>query len=62
MGKKKKVKNKRPSKKWEKYKIESGKLVRGKTCPRCGAGHFLADHGDRYYCGSCHYLEVKDKK
>lgn len=61
MGKKKKPKNKKPSKKWEKYKVEAGKLAKAKTCPRCRI-HFLADHKDRWYCGSCHYVEIKEKK
>jgi small subunit ribosomal protein S27Ae len=25
-----------------------------KTCPFCGAGIFMAQHWDRYYCGHCH--------
>jgi len=25
-----------------------------KTCPSCGPGIFMAQHWDRYYCGSCH--------
>lgn len=61
MGKKKKPKNKKPSKKWEKYKVELGKLVRSKMCPRC-KGNFLGDYGNRYYCGSCHYMEIKKKE
>jgi len=58
---KKKVKNKVPSKKWEKYKLEGDKLVKSKMCPRC-KGNFLADHKDRLYCGSCHYVEIKKKE
>lgn len=54
---KKKNKNKIPSKKYAKYKIESGKIKRGKTCPKCGSGTFLAEHKDRVYCGACHYME-----
>lgn len=59
MTKKKKAKNKRPSKKYSKYKIEGSKLVRAKTCPKCGEDVFLAQHRDRYYCGKCHYVEIK---
>ncbi|NQE05843.1 30S ribosomal protein S27ae [ANME-1 cluster archaeon GoMg1] len=34
-----------------------------KTCPRCGAGVFLAEHKDRYACGKCGYTEfIKAKK
>jgi small subunit ribosomal protein S27Ae len=34
---------------------------RRKTCPRCGAGVFLAEHKDRYSCGKCGYTEFKKK-
>ena len=56
---KKQIKNKRPSKKYQKYKIEGNKVIRSKTCPKCGPGVFLGEHKDRYYCGSCHYTEIK---
>ena len=59
---KKQVKNKRPSKAWEKYKVEGDKLVRSKTCIKCGPGYFLAEHKDRSYCGKCGYTEFKSKK
>lgn len=59
---KKKVKNKIPSKKYSKYKLESGKLKRAKFCPKCGPSSFLAQHKDRLYCGSCHYVEFLSKK
>ncbi len=32
-----------------------------KTCPRCGAGVFLAEHKDRYACGKCGYTEFRRK-
>jgi len=56
---KKKVKNKTPSKKWTKYKIEGNKISKGRSCPKCGEGVFFAAHKDRLYCGKCHYMEVK---
>ena len=59
MAKGKKVKNKTPSKKYLKYKLESGKLQRSKTCPKCGAGIFLAQHKGRLYCGNCHYTSFE---
>ena len=59
MTKSKKPKNKVSSKKYSKYKVEGNKLVRAKTCPKCGAGVFLAEHKDRYHCGKCHYVEIK---
>ncbi|CDO94046.1 unnamed protein product [Kluyveromyces dobzhanskii CBS 2104] len=38
------------------YKVDDeGKVAKlRKECPNCGAGIFLANHGDRYYCGKCH--------
>ena len=59
MAKRKKPKNKIPSKKYEKYTTEGDKLSKKKNCPKCGAGIFLAEHKDRFYCGKCHYLEIK---
>ncbi|MBS3150384.1 30S ribosomal protein S27ae [Candidatus Woesearchaeota archaeon] len=58
MAKKKKPKNKSPSKKSAKYKLEGSSLVRGRTCPKCGPGVFLGKHKDRLYCGKCHYVEM----
>ncbi len=61
MAKKKKVKNKVPSKRYTKYKIEANRLIRGKTCPKCGPATFLAIHKDRITCGSCGYCEFTKK-
>ena len=48
------------SKKWEKYEIKEGKIVRkNKVCPKCGNGVFMAEHKDRISCGKCHYTEFK---
>ena len=55
---KRKTKNKNPSKKYKKYKVEGSKLVKAKSCPKCGEGTFLGKHKDRYFCGQCHYLEI----
>lgn len=50
-----------PAKK-EAYKIgksyENGKS-KNKTCPKCGAGVFMANHKDRDACGKCGYTEKK---
>lgn len=54
---KKPHKNKPTSKKYTKYKIEGDKIIREKTCPRCGAGVFLMKAKNRLYCGKCHYTE-----
>ena len=37
---------------------ESGKLKK-KTCPKCGAGVFMAEHKNRIACGKCGYTEFK---
>ncbi|MEK6820375.1 MAG: hypothetical protein AABX71_01570 [Nanoarchaeota archaeon] len=54
---KKPHKNKPASQRWKKYKIDAGKIVRDKYCPRCGAGIFLMKAKNRLYCGKCHYTE-----
>ena len=56
---KKQTKNKVPSEKWKKYKIENNQIIRSLTCPKCGPAKFLAKHKDRLYCGTCHYMEKK---
>lgn len=61
MAKKKKAKNKKPSKKWTKYSIKDGKLERKPSCPKCGASIFMAEHKDRLYCGKCQFTEFKKK-
>jgi len=59
---KKPHKNKPTSKKYTKYKIEGGKLVKERFCPRCGPGIFLMNSNGRLYCGKCHYSEFASKK
>ncbi len=57
-GKDKKVapkKKKEGSKLWTLY--ESGSVKR-KSCPKCGAGVFMAQHKNRTVCGKCAYVEV----
>lgn len=58
---KKPHKNKPTGKKYKHYVIEGNKLKKGKSCPRCGQGVFLAVHKDRLYCGKCHYTEFTAK-
>lgn len=58
---KKKHTNKKPSKKYAKYKVEGEKLVKARSCPRCGPGIFLSVGKGRAYCGRCHFTEF-DKK
>ncbi|MBS3125962.1 30S ribosomal protein S27ae [Candidatus Woesearchaeota archaeon] len=63
MADKKEEKKKAPAKKlgkgrWSMYKAEGNKLIRThKSCPKCGAGTFLAQHKNRLMCGMCHYME-----
>lgn len=59
---KKKHTNKATSKKASKYKIEDGKLVKARSCPRCGPGVFLAVSQGRSYCGRCHLTEFSKKE
>lgn len=59
---KKPHKNKPTSKKYTKYKVEGDKIIREKTCPRCGPGVFLMNSQGRRYCGKCHYSEFESKQ
>jgi len=54
---KKKHKNKPTSRKYKKYKIQGDKIIREKSCPRCGPGIFLSVGQNRAYCGRCHFTE-----
>jgi len=71
MGKKKNVKVKGktkhtksvPSKKYNAYKVEDGKLLRvKKICVKCGSGTFMAEHNNRFSCGKCGYTTFKKKE
>jgi ubiquitin-small subunit ribosomal protein S27Ae len=42
------------------YEVKGDTLARThKSCPKCGPGTFLAEHGDRRSCGRCGYSESK---
>jgi small subunit ribosomal protein S27Ae len=42
------------------YSTKGEQLVRThKSCPKCGPGTFLAEHGDRRSCGKCGFSEPK---
>ena len=44
--------------KWNLYEKSGDKIARkNKSCPKCGSGTFMAKHGNRWYCGSCHMTE-----
>jgi small subunit ribosomal protein S27Ae len=57
-----KIEKKLTSKRYKNYEAAGGSLKRkNKSCPKCGAGVFLANHKDRLYCGKCFYVEMKAK-
>jgi len=40
------------------YEKKGDELTRKKkSCPKCGAGYFMAAHKGRSYCGKCKYTE-----
>ncbi len=42
------------------YELKGEQLTRThKSCPKCGPGVFLAEHGNRRACGKCGYAESK---
>lgn len=42
------------------YEVKGDSLVRThRSCPKCGPGTFLAEHGNRRACGHCGYSESK---
>ena len=42
------------------YSVEGDTVKRLRpSCPRCGPGVFMADHGGRLSCGRCGYTEFK---
>ena len=52
MAAKKSAEPKKAPAKYTAYKVEGDKVVREKpVCPKCGAGVFMATHGDRVACG-----------
>ncbi len=60
---KSKKKKREPSNVWGLYKVDDGRAVtKNKSCPKCGSGVFLAEHGNRESCGKCGYTVFKTKK
>ncbi|RMD57867.1 30S ribosomal protein S27ae [Candidatus Woesearchaeota archaeon] len=48
---------------WTRYSKDGEKLKRAlKSCPKCGQGHFMAQHKNRDVCGGCGYTEYKKKE
>jgi len=60
-GKKPKAK-KKPVKAHKMYETSGGLKRKNKSCPKCGAGVFMAQHKDRITCGRCGYTEFGKKK
>jgi small subunit ribosomal protein S27Ae len=55
---KKQKKPKKPNQIWKIYEKKGESVERkNKTCPKCGAGHYMAKHKDRVTCGKCGYME-----
>ena len=48
----------------KKGSVKKGTLVTAKkpTCPKCGAGVYMATHKDRVSCGKCGYTEFNKKE
>ena len=55
----KKQKQRKPEKKISSL-YGNGK-AKNPSCPKCGAGTFMAVHKNRVSCGKCGYSEFKDK-
>ena len=48
--------------KWNLYNIQGDLKRERKSCPKCGAGVFMAQHVDRVSCGKCGYTEFTKEK
>ncbi len=58
----KKVAKPRAKNKTPLWKVEGGKVVRpNRACPKCGPGVFMANHVDRWSCGKCGYMKLKNE-
>ena len=56
----KEAKKKASVKKSDAYSVKGDAVERTKpTCPKCGAGVYMAVHKDRTSCGKCGYTEFK---
>lgn len=60
-GKKQKGK-KKPTQVWKLYETSGGLKKKNKSCPKCGAGFFMAKHANRSTCGNCGYTEFESRK
>ena len=55
-------KQKKSKGRWELYDTSGGLKRKNSSCPKCGAGTFMASHKDRNTCGKCGYMEKKSEK
>ena len=63
MAKKRKVVKKGKRQRKQTKSTRKGDFYKGepkRTCPKCGAGVFMAEHKDRHHCGKCSYTEFKN--
>ncbi len=43
---------------WNLYEKKGNDVTcKNKSCPKCGQGHFMAHHSNRWVCGGCKYVE-----
>ena len=58
------AKSKKPTYKYANNYEVSGESVKrkNKSCPKCGAGVFMANHKTRWTCGKCGYMEKQQAK
>lgn len=62
MAKKKETKEKKPYNIYKIYEKKGDNVERkNPTCPKCGAGFFMAVHKNRKSCGKCKYTEFSNK-
>ena len=53
----------KPRNLFKSYEIQGDSITKkNKTCPKCGAGSFLAQHKGRVSCGKCNYTEFQSSK
>ena len=52
---------KKASKSMKIWKVYKDGKAKNRTCPKCGAGVFMAAHKDRATCGRCGYTEFLKK-
>ena len=45
------------SKVWQNYDVKGEFKRKNVSCPKCGAGVFMAAHKNRKTCGKCGYTE-----